>query len=104
MSYWRRAPCSQLVKYRNRSSIETSRSVITLGTPPGNGQPSSSTFSTAIAGSAMKRAVVAPEVPHRARQGRSDEALVGVGVVQPAHLQREEPGLPEIERLLDAAL
>ena len=44
------------------------------------------------------------EVPHRARQRGADEALVGVGVVQPAHLQRHQPGLAELERLLDAAL
>ena len=49
-------------------------------------------------------AVVAVEVPHRARQRGADEALVGVGVVQPAHLERHQPGLAELERLLDAAL
>ena len=49
-------------------------------------------------------AVVAVEVPHRARQRGADEALVGVGVVQPADLERHEPGLAQLERLLDAAL
>ncbi len=44
------------------------------------------------------------EVPHRARQRGADEALVGVGVVQPAHLERDQPRLAELERLLDAAL
>jgi hypothetical protein len=39
-----------LEKYRKRSSIETTRSLITLGT--GNGQPSCSTPSTAITVSA----------------------------------------------------
>ena len=102
MSYWRRSPCSQLEKYRKRSSIETTRSVIRPGT--GNGQPSCSMPSTAITLSARVGAVVAVEVPHRARQRGADEALVGVGVVQPAHLQRHQPGLAELERLLDPAL
>src|SRR3954464_13057485 len=100
MSYWRRSPCSQLVKYRKRSSIETSRSVIRPGTPPASRQPSSSTFSTASARPAARdplfgreRSVVALEVPHRARQGGADEALVGVGIVQPAHLERYQAAL-----------
>ena len=102
MSYWRRSPCSQLEKYRKRSSIETTRSVIRPGT--GNGQPSCSTPSTAITLLGAVGAVVAVEVPHRARQRGTDKALVGVGIVQPAHLQRHEPGLAEFERLLDPAL
>ena len=46
-------------------------------------------------------AVRAAPVPHRARQGRSDEALVCVGVVEPTDLERDEAGLAEIQRLLD---
>jgi hypothetical protein len=34
----------------------------------------------------------------------SGEALVGVGVVQPAHLERDEARLAEVQRLLDASL
>ena len=78
--------------------------MITLGTPPGNGQPVELDVLDRDHRVGRERAVVALEVPHRARQRRSDEALVGVGVVQPAHLEREEPGLAELERLLDAAL
>ena len=49
-------------------------------------------------------AVVAAEAPHRARERGADEALLGLGVVEPADLERDEPRLAEIDRLLDAAL
>ena len=49
-------------------------------------------------------ASVAVEVPQRARQRGADEALVGVGVVQPADFERHQPGLAQLERLLDAPL
>ena len=49
-------------------------------------------------------AVLAVEAPHRARQRGADEALVGVGVVQPAHLQRHQPRLAQLDRLLQRAL
>ena len=44
------------------------------------------------------------EAPHRARQSGADEALVGVGIVQPAHLQRHQARLPQLDRLLERAL
>ena len=49
-------------------------------------------------------AVLAAEVPHRARERRADEALLGVRVVQPAHLERHQPVLAEVDGLLQAAL
>ena len=102
MSYWRRSPCSQFEKYRKRSSIETTRSVIR----PGD-RERPALLLDAVDGDHLVGAVgavVAVEVPHRARQRGADEALVGVGVVQPADLERHEAGLAELERLLDAAL
>ena len=39
-------------------------------------------------------AVDAVEAPHRGRQRGADETLIGVGVVQPAHLEGEEPVSP----------
>ena len=44
------------------------------------------------------------EAPHRGGQRGADEALVGVGVVQPAHLEGEEPGVAELDGLLEPAL
>src|SRR5207253_4302591 len=38
-------------------------------------------------------AVVAAEAPHRARESSADEALLRVGVVQPAHLDRKSTRL-----------
>jgi hypothetical protein len=48
--------------------------------------------------------VVAAEAPHRARERGADEALFRVGVVKPAHLERDQARLAEIDRLLEAAL
>ena len=39
-----------------------------------------------------------------AGQRRADEALLGVGVVQEAHLERDQPLLAEVERLLEPPL
>jgi hypothetical protein len=44
------------------------------------------------------------EAEHVAGQRRPDEALLGLGVVQPAHLQRDQTGLAEVERLLEPTL
>ena len=47
------------------------------------------------------RAVLAVEAEHDAGQRRADEALLGVGVVLPADLERHEPLLAEVDRLLE---
>ena len=39
-----------------------------------------------------------------ARERRADEALLGVGVVQEAHLERHQALLAEVERLLELSL
>src|SRR5439155_3338015 len=49
-------------------------------------------------------AVVAAEAPHRARERGADEALLGVGVVEPAHLERDQARLAEIDGLLEPPL
>ena len=41
---------------------------------------------------------------HVARERRPHEALLGVGVVQPADLERDQAGLAQVEGLLDPAL
>ena len=43
------------------------------------------------------------EVPHDARQRGADEALLRVGVVEPAHLERDQALLAEVDRLLAAS-
>ena len=104
MSYWRRSPCSQLEKYRKRSSIETSRSVIRPGTPPGSGQPSSSSLSTSITCSASKLPLarwkrnmlldsVAPTKPSSASGSCRKRTSSGT-----------RPGLAEVEGLLEPPL
>ena len=49
-------------------------------------------------------AVGAVEAEHVAGQRRPHEALLGVGVVQPADLERDQPRLAQVERLLEAPL
>ena len=70
----------------------------------GNGQPSSSTLSTGDHLIRLPATVVAVEVPHRARKGGPDEALLGIGLVEPARLEGDKTRLAEIERLLEPAL
>src|SRR4029079_19699753 len=49
-------------------------------------------------------AVVAVEVPHRARQRCPDEAPLRLGVVLPAHLEGKQPVFAEVDGLLQFAL
>ena len=49
-------------------------------------------------------AVVAAEAPHRARERGADEALLGLGVVEKAGLERDQPGLAEVDGLLEVPL
>ena len=49
-------------------------------------------------------AVVAPEAPHRGRERSADEALLRLGIVLPAHLERKQPGLAEVDGLLELPL
>ena len=102
MSYWRRSPCSQLEKYRKRSSIETTRSVIR----PGHRERPALVLVAVDLDHLLgaEAPFVAVEAPHRARQRGADEALLGVGVVQPAHLERDQPALAEVDRLLEPPL
>jgi hypothetical protein len=44
------------------------------------------------------------EVPHRARQRGPDEALLRLGVVLQAHLERKQPVLTKVDGLLERAL
>ena len=69
----------------------------------GNGQPSSSTLSTSITGSAAQPPLSRSKCHIDARERRADEALLGVGIVEPAHLERDEPLLAEVDRLLQRA-
>ena len=102
MSYWRMSPCSQLEKYRQRSSIETTRSVIRPGT--GNGQPSTSSTGTSMTFSTSQLAVLLVPVPHVGAEGGADEAVRAVRVVVEADLQRDQAVLPEVDALGDLAL
>ena len=77
-------------------------SVIRLGT--GNGQPSSGTGSIVDDRLRRPRAVVTLPAPDRARQGGRREALRGVGIVQPAELEWDEPLLAEIDGLLHSPI
>jgi hypothetical protein len=45
--------------------------------------------------------VLAVEAPHRARERGADEALLGLGVVEPADLERDEPRLAEVDRVFE---
>ena len=102
MSYWRRSPCSQ--------SGEVQEAVVhrddEVGDQSGHGERPALLLDAVDGDHAVGAvgAVVAVEVPHRARQRGADEALVGVGIVQPAHLERHEAGVAELERLLEPAL
>src|SRR3954447_234131 len=46
-------------------------------------------------------AVPAVEAPHRARQRGADEALLGVRIVEPPHLERNQTAVAEVDRLLE---
>src|SRR5919197_416738 len=81
--------------------MERTRSLITPGR--GKSQPSRGMLSTAISGSGRPGAVCAVEVPHHGRERRSHEALLGVGVVERAHLERQAAVLAEIHGLLACA-
>ena len=70
----------------------------------GNGQPSSSTPSTSMTGSAAQEPLSRREAEHHAREGGSDEPLLGVWVVQPAHLERHEPLRAEVDGLPEGSL
>ena len=94
--------CSQF-EVEEAVSIETTRSVISPGTPPGRGQPSGSSFSTSITGSARK--VPLERWKRNMLLARAaPTSLVGFGVVQPAHLERDEAGLAEVQGLLEPPL
>ena len=69
----------------------------------GNGQPSSGDAVDVDHRLGGPGAVRAVEAPHHARERRADEALLGVGVVLPAHLERDQPVLAEVDRLLAAS-
>ena len=55
-------------------------------------------------GLGLEAAVRAVEAEDVARERRADEALLGLGVVQPAHLERHQPLLAEVDRLLEPPL
>ena len=55
-------------------------------------------------GLGLEAAVRAVEADDVAGQGRPDEALVCLGVVQPAHLEGDEAGLAEVQGLLEPPL
>jgi hypothetical protein len=83
--------------------METTRSVISPGT--GTGNPSRSRAGEEITLVAVKRPVGAPlDVPHGRGEGGPDVALVGVGAVQPADLQRDHALFAEVDVLDDLAL
>src|SRR5262249_10469182 len=52
----------------------------------------------------LPRAVRAVPAEHVAREGSAHEATLGLGVVKPAHLERNQPLLPQVDRLLEPAL
>ena len=78
--------------------------MIKPGTPPGSGQPSSSSFSTSITGSALKAPFVRWKRKMLLAKRGADEPLLRVGVVKPAHLERDQARLAEVQRLHQASL
>ena len=78
--------------------------MISPGTPPGSGQPVELFVRDLDHRFGLEGAVGAVEAQHVAGQRRPDEALLGLGVVQPAHLEWDQTGLAEVERLLEPPL